>query len=657
MKSMRIVAGAAAAIAVVLGAAGYYAAVHTDVGRIVLTKALVRQIPSPRVMPTPPVTAWMPDGARYAAPKNDVIGEGGVWHERHGDGRNSDETLLAAAPTFGPARIIGPDELHFAAIAFDKDSNIYTAVNFATDGTFLVSYDIKTGKERWRIKTEKHTPMGGVPIVLKDPEHGGETIYLISRDEALAVRPDGDILWRVPTGLPEGGAGDGQGGIMWGPSYNPRFDVITGVSGAGELVVLDRKTGKLLTPKPLMLPGAPSPSRNLNIPPAMAKEIAEGFRKATGKPIGARAIEELLRVVEGEGIKVANYHSVDPRSGRMWLTATAPDEADGKKDGVSEYGALYGLDLTREDSGSFALKIGCSAYFQDGSATTPGLRADGNRVYIADGQSNLLTYDSNCRKLWSLDVGGQIVASPSVAMDNDEVYVVTTTSLIKVIDETSKGRIAWDTKFDMYDARYPLAQKNLLTAAIAANGIYAEGGLGVVFREDDKRPGFLPLRTGGVRIDRKTGKVVWYAESAGDSTAVTEIAPDGSLVIPQSPIRSIIAAVALPSMAGQISGGISVQRPLQPELLARDAACAASRLVERAQTLTGESAGDRRESYMSQAKLLVRQARGAATEAVPAVGADVVSGLQSVGDALEGGAVTDETRRDLVEACEQLQKS
>jgi hypothetical protein len=457
----------------------------------------------------------------------------------------------------------------------------------------------------------------------------------------------------MPTGLPGGTAGQGQGGIMWGPSYNPRYDVITGVTGAGELVVLDRKTGRLLTPKPLVLPGAPSPARNLNVSPEMAKQIAEGFRKAIGKPITAGAVEALLRVVEGEGVKVANYHSVDPRSGRMWLTATAPDEADGKKDGVSDYGALYGLDLTRGDDGSFALTIGCKAYFADGSASTPGLRADGQRIYIADGQSDLLAYDSDCRKLWSLDVGGQILASPSVALDNDEVYVVTTTSLIKVIDETSKGKIAWNADFDMYDARYPLVQKNLLTAAIAANGIYAEAGVGMPFHSGDKRPGFLPLRSGGARIDRKTGKILWYAESVGDSTAVTEIAPDGSLVIPLSPIRSIIAAVTFPKLAGTISGGISVQSPLKPALLARDAACAASRLVDRAADAGGVEAS----SYLSQAKFLVRQALQATAKAGAAADGDAAADLQAAGGPLEGGTATDETRNRLVSACERLKAS
>lgn len=42
---------------------------------------------------------------------------------------------------------------------------------------------------------------------------------------------------------------------------------------------------------------------------------------------------------------MANYFSVDVHSGRLWVAATAPDEEDSAVDGVSEFGALYWLEL------------------------------------------------------------------------------------------------------------------------------------------------------------------------------------------------------------------------------------------------------------------------------------------------------------------------
>ncbi|HUD52495.1 PQQ-binding-like beta-propeller repeat protein [Parvibaculum sp.] len=640
MKFARILAGAAVVFAVI-GAAGYYGATQTDKGRILAANLLVRSVPSPRNLAVPGVTAWQPERERYVAPSNPVMGDAGVWRERHGNGRNSDETLLAGAPTFDKAYVIAPDELYFAAISFDRDSNIYASVSLATDGTFLVSYDIRTGKERWRLKTDKVTPAGGVPIVLEDPVSGGEIVYNMSRDEIVAARTDGSVIWRSATGLEDSTRGDVNSTIMWGPSYNPHLDILTGVSAKGELVAFDRQTGRLLTPEPLILPGSPSRSRGASIPDEIIAKMAEEFQKALGRPLSVATVRRVLKVVEGESVKVANYHSIDAWSGRMWLTATAPDEADGKKDDVSEYGALYGLDLKRDAAGVLTLEIGCNAWFKDGSASTPGLRADGKRVYIADGHRSLLAYDESCHPLWSADVGGQIVASPSVAVDNGEIYVVTTTSLVKLIDEDTKGRIVWNADFDMYDAKAPLVQKNLLTAAIAANGVYAHAGLGVLIHPEGDRPGFLPLRNGGVRLDRETGKVLWYAESEGDSTAVTEIAPDGSLVIPQSPIRSIIANIAFPGLAAKTSGGIAVMRPSRQDLLARDAACAAARLAARADQVAAKEEAAVAEDYRSQVKLLLRQARGAAVEAGAAVDAsalpDIDAAMLALGDAEAAG--------------------
>lgn len=557
----------------------------------------------------------------------------GTWRERHGDGRNSDETLLAGAPTFGPARIIAPGELYFTAISFDSDSNIYASPNASADGTFLVSYDIENGEERWRFTTTGPVPAGGVPIILPDGA-GGETIYQIGYEEAMAVAKDGTVLWRSPTGLSVDGK-EGNVGLMWGPSYNAKLNIVMGVSGRGELVAFDRETGELLTPVPLQVPGAPSPVRDVDMPPQLTRQLTDGLSRALGYRLPDDVVERVLRVVQGDGINIANYHSIDPETGRLWLSATAPDDADGRMDGLSEYGALYGIDLTRDEQGALGLTVACSAYFNGGSASTPALRGDGKRIYVADGEQHLMAYDSDCRKLWEAGAGAQIVASPSVALDNDEIYVITAVALLKIVDEGDGGRIAWSADFDMYDASFPLAQKNLLTAAIAANGIYAQAGLGVATLAAGERPGFLPLRRGGARLDRETGEVLWYAENTGDSVAVTEIAPNGALVIPQSPVRSVLAGLAFPGLEGKLTGGIAVFMPDRPELLARDATCAAALMSAEGEKATRVEAA---ESFRVQASALLRQA----AQAVPALASQAGDTDAAVLDALctrlkEGG--------------------
>ena len=82
-----------------------------------------------------------------------------------------------------------------------------------------------------------------------------------------------------------------------------------------------------------------------------------------------------------------------PVTGCMWISATASDGADGRRDGIANFGALYGVDLNRERSGSIALKITCRAQFDGGSATTPGLRAASMRVYTADADGRVKPAD------------------------------------------------------------------------------------------------------------------------------------------------------------------------------------------------------------------------------------------------------------------------
>lgn len=600
-------AAALTAFAIACLAGGvYYAFQHTHAVPILAANMLLSEIGEPRVLPVPGAGTWRPVAGRHPAPAGFEGAPAGGWRERHGDGRNSDEILIAGAPTFNAARIIAPNELYFSAVSFDKASNIYAAPSLSADGTLLQSYDIETGALRWRIETEGSVPAGGVPIVLEFD--GVETVFQISYDEAIALTTDGEIIWRTPTGLPQG---DSDVGLMWGPSYNPKHDIVTGISGQGLFVAFDRVSGALLTPEAPRLPGEASHVRDANLPPVLLQRMAEKLSAVLDRPITALQIEQVFRVVQGDGINIANYHSIDPATGRMWISATAPDEADGTLDGVSAFGALYGVDVERLPSGEVGISVACGAFFDGGSASTPGVNADGKRIYVADGHRHLLAYDNECNRVWSVDADAQIVASPSVAADNGEIYVITAISLLKFIDGGEQASLAWSATFDMYDAGYPLVQKNLLTAAIAANGIYAQAGLGVMTMPGRDRPGFLPLRRGGARIDRETGELLWYAESTGDSVAVTEIAPNGALVIPQSPLRSVLADLAFAGKAGELTGGIAVFDVADHGLLARDAACAAASYGERARAESGTLS----ESYLEHMELLAAQARQAALRA------------------------------------------
>ena len=77
-----------------------------------------------------------------------------------------------------------------------------------------------------------------------------------------------------------------------------------------------------------------------------------------------------MDVLLGGGIKVANYFSVDQVTGRVWIAATAPDGVDRKIDDLSDFGALYGLDLVK-DGREYKLNMSCEFFYRGGSSSTP----------------------------------------------------------------------------------------------------------------------------------------------------------------------------------------------------------------------------------------------------------------------------------------------
>jgi hypothetical protein len=175
-------------------------------------------------------------------------------------------------------------------------------------------------------------------MVLDDPDAPGEQIiYVGLHDRAFAVRPDGSIVWDVPTGLPGTPVG------VFGVNYHPGADAIVGLARDGYLYALDRRTGATVLTAPLQLPGTVSPPG----PPLAAPPSVQACAQAEEAlaDIGGRPISEVVDVLLGNGVEVANYFSIAAGTGRLWVAATAPDGEDGTVDGVSQLGALYGIDL------------------------------------------------------------------------------------------------------------------------------------------------------------------------------------------------------------------------------------------------------------------------------------------------------------------------
>ena len=532
--------------------------------------------PTPKQYAPPGKTAWRPEGCRLVPPSSPLLGYPTTAFWRlHGDTFNSDEISTAAPPVFAYEGVVEGDKLFSEAPAFDKEGNIYLCPLWASEEVSLVSLR-PDGTRRWAIPGFSNG--AGAPVILNDPDHPGEQIvYHAVYDKAYAIKTDGTVLWEMPTGLPAIRAREDVGFEyhVWGVNYDAQADAIILVTGDAHVVALDRRTGAQLLAQPYQLPGAlplnkPLPDIIMNNMDKMDSQLMPLVFQPF--PEGKSPFLMWAGAFSGRFVKVANTFSVNPSTGRILIAATAPDAEDGKADGISEFGAVYGLDLV-ENGSAYSIEEVFHRSFEGGSASTPSLGVDGSTVYVGDNDENLLAIDSATGETrWTLGVGAQIIVAPAVSSDNREVYIGTMLEVLKVVDHGTYGEVVWRAPLDMWTL--PPAEKatNLLTVTVAANGIVVMAGAGIVVGNIP-----LPFKIGLLLIDRQTGQVRYGGEIREDSTGATTMGPDGSFYISCSPPRRLIAHVLFGPFAPEpVTGGVQIIRPERLDLHIRDAVCAAA---------------------------------------------------------------------------------
>jgi hypothetical protein len=263
--------------------------------------------------------------------------------------------------------------------SFDDAGNLYMTPLLPHEPILMVSLDPDTGARRFVVPLGPGQRGGGaVPLVLRDPEAGGEVVYAISYERLIATRTDGTPVWDMPSGLGAASAAD-QSPI--GLSYVPSADAIVGLTRDGFVYLLDRRTGApLLTP--VQLPGSPTPPAPSNVTPALAAAVNQLLAPLVAFP-PEFGVAELIQVLLGGNSKVANNLSVDARRARLWIAASAPRRR-GRHRGrrVSQLGAVYRYDVVR-DGDAWTLAEICHRNF--GRRLRVGRRRfgqDGARVYL-----------------------------------------------------------------------------------------------------------------------------------------------------------------------------------------------------------------------------------------------------------------------------------
>jgi outer membrane protein assembly factor BamB len=563
------------------------------------------QVATPKSFDPPGPTGWAPSGCRAVPPLNPVLDPRTAWRNFHADATGSDEIFSALAPVFAADWIAEPDTFNVTGPVFDSDGNLYFAPLLPYENVVLISSDPHDGSRRWAIAGTGAPAGAGTPMVLDDPlDPGAQIVFLGLYDRALAVRTDGSVAWDVPTGLTL--PTDTSTAAVFGVNYLPASDAIVGLTLDGFLYALDRTSGAPLLSAPHQLPGEPTPPSDPSGIPQFIRDRVEAELSAfMDIPPGTDG-QLLLDLLQGNGSEVSNFFSIDPHTGRLWVAATAPDAEDGTLDGVSELGALYGLDLV-ENGSSYDVVEACHRYFAGGSASTPALRADGTRIYVGDNEGKLIAVDSTCNDLWTLEIGAQIVASVGVASDNEELYVATKQNIIQVIDLGSSAVVGWTADLDVWNLPSGHETTNLNLVSIGANAVSFQAGAGTSEN--------LPRTTGVGVLDRATGAVRYFAGGLDESVAAMNTGPDGALYMGNSPFRRAFARAFFPFATPALVGGIRKFAPERLDLLIRDAACAAADRAANAAAVRATCPNSVL-ADLSQIQGLIGQARSAAPKAI-----------------------------------------
>ena len=572
--------------------------------------------PEPKSYEPPPKTDWKPEGCRPDTLINPILGNPTEFFRTlHGDTMNSDEVSIAIAPVFELDWVVEKEMFFYEPPLFDRNGNLYFCPLWPGEQVLLVSINPTDGSRRW---SKPGFSNGGGLVVLDDPDNPGEQIiYVGTYDKAMAVKPDGTVLWEKPTGLavltPES---DPVETHCFGLNYHPQADALIGVTGDGNLYVLDRNTGNQLLSTPYMLPGELSPEGMIvDLPLFIKDKINDEVRPLFGglSPDIEYPYDMILRILLGNQIKVANYHAIDINSGHIWVNGTAPDGEDGKVDGVSEYGALYRLELIKTGT-SWSINENFHTSFAGGSATTPAVLADGSRIYIGDNGGKLITIDaSNGSVLWEIEIGSQIVGSIAVASDKSELYVSTKLDIFKVVDKGAAGEIIWQSNLAPYDVSSRPNQKNMnmQLSTIGANGIAIQAGAGYQY---DKYP--LPLKVGVGLLDKETGDLRYFTDGIEESIACIQVGPDGFIYIAHSPLRRAMSRALFGDITDPVTGGIAKYAGKRLDLLIRDAVNAAADRLQNALNHTGLCSSGAENADRKQIENLIAQCRRTAPQAM-----------------------------------------
>jgi len=256
-------------------------------------------------------------------------------------------------------------------------------------------------------------------------------LYVSDCNQFWAFKPDGQVKWVIELPAPAPGSAyqDIDEDVLIVDPENPsqhktvkRLTPIRsfvtafftadgsvgGVTVFGDLVIVDRETGDAVA-EPFRIPGAKPPGTK---PPATDRFLL-GL-------MDGRMIQPLFDLIFGRTFNSSNTPSINPRDGRIFVTATGREK---------NTGALYGLDFTPADKvGELGrVSVATESVIGKESGSSPSISPDGEQVYLTDDTGKLYAIDtrSGAVKCSSVDIGAQ-PGSPSIGRDGSVLMLTKT---------------------------------------------------------------------------------------------------------------------------------------------------------------------------------------------------------------------------------------
>lgn len=482
----------------------------------------------------------------------DIYSSGG-WATLHRDAGN--RKLAAGAPLL-------PSYRSWHALG---GATVLTAPTMSPDGSTLY---VTTGRERghsnlhafslsgellWQAQPwESADDSVDACAVLSSPivDDQGD-IYVNDCNQLFAFRADGRVKWVTPLPAPRPGDGVATGELAVNAFTTAVFTNqghVLGVTNFGDVLVLDRATGRILNPA-WRLPGRLSSVAEVE--PMPERLFSNGM-------IDPAIREWAWQLLFGAHMRSANTPAVAVETdGRVFVAATSVNEG---------LGALYALDLHQRGQG-VEVTLGFATDMGPGSGSSPALSLSANRVYVSDETGLFYAIDAQTGAvIWQVQT--RAAAAAAAVGDDGTVYALQANAPA-LVAIAADGNIAWQSDLS------ELAAGSLPSSWILGDPVAVGNGNPTVIGEHVLVPvvyGYelwlgrrVPVfvRSSLVAVDARTGKGVRNVLALKDDSAgITVILQDGTIINSLGGLSSSALSQLAPYVNLLLPQGYRVIEPL-----------------------------------------------------------------------------------------------